>query len=163
MNGFDKAQNLLDSFEKNCVHNEGLDDLSHALEILSALLDSKEEIQVKRKTKKLISSNRQFVLSQIHSLLDNPIEHTYREFDYWGRVIQEYLDFGLGDKHLMLIEKKLLYYRKNTRYDSLTQQGRYKEMLSEFKQKIKDDTLSEEERENFTKVIQTLNKVLKEK
>ena len=163
MNDFDRAENLLDSFEKKSLHQLALDDLSDALEILSALLDSEENIQFKRKAKKLISTNRQFILSQIHPLLDNPIEHTHPEFDYWVRVIQEYLDFGLGDKHLKLIEKKLIYHRKETRYDSLTQQGRYKEMLSEFQQKIKDDKLNEEEKENCKKVIETLKKVLKEK
>ena len=163
MNDFDKAQNLLDSFEKKSLHHLGLDDLSDALEILSTLLDSEEDNQVKRKAKKLVSTNRQSILSQVHPLLDNPIEHTFQEFDYWVRVVQEYLDFGLGDKHLKLIEKKLLYHRENTKLDSLTEKEKTKEMLSEFQQKMKSDKYNEEEKENFNLIIETLEKVLKEK
>ena len=130
MKDYDKAHNSLDSFEKKSIKHVGVDDLSDALYILSAILNAEEENQFKRKANNLISTNRTFILSKIHSLLDSPIKHTYQEFDYWCRVLQEYFDYGLVNNDLLLIEQKLLKHREQARWDSLTEKEKTKELIS---------------------------------
>ena len=153
MNDFDKAHNLLDSFEKKSIKHVGVDSLSDALYILSAILNAEEANQFKRKANNLISTNRTFILSQIHSLLDNPIKHTYQGFDYWCRVLQEYFDYGLVNNDLLLIEQELLKHREQSRWDSLTENQKIKELISKIEQ------LSKEQREKIVAFVkEALNK-----
>ncbi len=153
MDDLDKAHNLLDSFEKKSAKHVGVDDLSNALYILSAILNPDQENQFKRKANNLISTNRTFILSRIHSLLDNPVTHTYHEFDYWCRILQEYFDYGLVNNELLFIEQELLKHREQSRWDSLTENQKIKELISKIKQ------LSKEQREKvFAFVEEALNK-----
>ena len=147
MDDFDKAHNLLDSFEKKSIKHAGVGDLSNALDILSAIVKSEEEHQFKRKAENLISTNRKFILSQTHSLLDNPMKHTYQAFDYWCRALQEYFDYGLVNNDLLLMEQELLKQREQSRWASLNEKEKTHELIAKLEQ------LSKEQREKIVALV----------
>ena len=134
MKDFDKAQIFLGSFEKKSTKYAGVDDLSDALYILSAILKSEKEHQLKAKVNNLISTNRAFILPQMHRLLDTPGKHTYQEFDYWCRVLQEYFDYGFANDDLLFIEQELLKHREQSRWDSLSEKEKTQELISKIEQ-----------------------------
>ena len=134
MKDFEKAQHLLDSFEKKSTKLAGAADLSDAFYILSAMLKSDDHSQLTEKVYTLISKNRNFILPHLHTLLDNPAKHTYQEFDYWCRVLQEYFDYGFANDDLLFIEQELLKHRELSRWNSLTEKEKIRELISKIEQ-----------------------------
>ena len=134
MKDFEKAHHLLGNFEKKSTKYAGADDLSDALYILSAILKSDDDSQLTKKVTALISKNRTFILPYLHTLLENPSTHTYQEFDYWCRVLQEYFDYGFANDDLLFIEQELLKHRELSRWNSLTEKEKIRELISKIEQ-----------------------------
>ena len=111
-----KAQCLLDDFNRKNADFTGISSLSEALGILSDLLSVADNDQEKKVVNNLVKTHQGNIIRRVSHALVKPGEFTFKQLDYFDKVIDEFIDNDFDDtQELVALQKDIKKHKESAR------------------------------------------------